>query len=65
MNNFELHEQSQFLSDTQSSYHLAKLLVQSTELLDELVKDLYVNNSSKTDWDVVERCQDFLENVSK
>lgn len=64
MSNFELHKQAQFLSDTQSSYQLAKLLVQSTELLDEVVESLYVSNSSKTDWDVVERCQDFLEKVS-
>ena len=65
MNNFELHEQSQFLSETQSAYQLAKLLIQATELLDEVVKSLYVGNSSKTDWDIVERCQDFLENGSK
>lgn len=61
MNNFKLHEQSQFLSDTHSPYQLAKMLIQATELLDEVVKSLYVSNSSKTDWEVVERCQGFLE----
>lgn len=65
MNNFELHKQAEILSDTHSPYHLAKRLVQTTGLLDEVVKVLYENNSSKTDWDVVVRCQDFLENESE
>lgn len=65
MNNFKLHKQAEVLSDTHSPYQLAKMLIQSTELLDEVVKVLYENNSSKTDWDVVERCQDFLENESE
>jgi len=65
MNNFKLHEQSQFLSDTHSPYQLAKMLIQATELLDEVVKVQYGNKRSEIDWDVVERCQDFLENESK
>lgn len=34
MNNFEIHEQAQVLSDTKSSYELARMLVEATELLD-------------------------------
>ncbi len=34
MNNFELHEKAQLLSDTNTSYQLAKMLVEATRLLD-------------------------------
>lgn len=34
MNNFELDEQATQLSDTHSSYKLARMLVEATELLD-------------------------------
>lgn len=47
MNNFELHEKAQVLSDTHSSYQLARMLVEAVRLLD------YSDRYSDTDLDYV------------
>lgn len=47
MNNFELHEKAQVLSDTHTSYQLARMLVEAVRLLD------YSDRYSDTDLDYV------------
>jgi len=61
MNNFELHEKAQVLSDTHTSYRLARILVEAVRLLD------YSDRYSDTDLDYVSSpfAKDVREFLSK